>query len=225
MRIKHLLLFVLMLRMPIGNTQEFADIKNQKNDISSYSEGNKYPFSSTFSTIIVDGQPFDSLRFDFKNTCEKNFSTKKIDSSYCNFYMLDFNDTVYFRSASCIIQPQTTSPVTFKYRIQNGYANGFMRMHLQADNSFTSIDGRFSEGIISTGSHLDYFLNGTLKTSGQYEFGQRSGVWTWYFESGKINRIIIYENSDPLREIEFDKEGNVVAEYDFVKEKTNAKKR
>lgn len=225
MRIKLLMLFVLILRVPVGSAQEFSDSKNQKNDFVCYTEMNKDPFFSTVSTFVGDDQPSDSLRFNVNNDCEKNFSTKKIDSSYCNFYMLDFKDTVYFKSAGCIIQPQTTSPVTFKRRIQNGYANGFMRMYLQADSSYTWIDGKYSEGFISSGSHLEYFLNGTLKKSGQYEFGQRSGVWSWYFESGKINRIIIYENSDPVREIEFDKEGNVVAEYDFVKEKTNAKKR
>ena len=175
-----------------------------------------------FVAFIGFGQSSDSLRFDFNNECEKNFSTEKLDSTFCNFYILDFKDTVYFRAANCIIQPQTTTPITFKRKVKKGYANGFIRFYFKTEDSYKWIDGEFSEGFISTGSHLEYFSNGTLKITGQYELGHRSGVWTWYFENGNINRIVIYKIADPIREIEYDVEGNVIEDYDFVKEKSNA---
>lgn len=175
-----------------------------------------------FMALVGYGQSTDSLRLDLKGDCEKNFSLEKIDSTFNNFYIKDFGDTVYFRNAICTIQAQTTTPVTFKRRIKNGYANGFIRIYLHSDNSYTWIDGKFSEGFISSGSHLEYYHNGTLKISGQYEYGHRYGIWTWYFENGKINRIIIYEIADVIREIEYDIEGNIIEDYDFVKEKTNA---
>ena len=168
------------------------------------------------------GQSSNSLRTIIDNECEKNFSTKKLDSTFCNFYIKDFKDTVYFRNSSCILQAQTTSPLTFKRRIQNGYADGFFRVYSQYDISNAWIDGTYSNGFIIAGSYLEYYTNGKLKLTGQFENGHRSGVWTWYFENEKINRIVIYEIAEPLKEMKLDKDGNIIEEYDFIKEKTNA---
>lgn len=165
------------------------------------------------------GQSTDSLRMDIFNECDKNFSSIKKDSSYCNFYIKDFKDTMFFRFSSCIFRTQTTSPLTFKRRIKNGYANGFIRFFSKNDNSYSLLDGNFNNGFIISGSQLEYYNNGILKLSGQYEFGHRSGIWTWYYENGKINRIIVYEIADVIREIEYDINGEIIFEYDFVKEK------
>lgn len=111
--------------------------------------------------------------------------------------------------------------MTFRRIIQNGYANGFIRIYAQNGAGYTWIDANFSDGFIVEGSHLEYYQNGTLKLTGQYEKGYRSGVWTWYFENGKMNRIVVYDFAEPVKELEFDDKGNLIEEYDFVKEKTN----
>jgi hypothetical protein len=175
-----------------------------------------------FFVLTGFGQSTDSMRINIFNECEKNFSVVRLDSTFCNFYIKDFKDTIYFRHSSCILQAQTTSPLTFKLRIQNGYAHGFLRIYAQNDSSYTWIDGDFSNGFIVHGSHLEYYPNGTLKLTGQYEDGHQNGVWTWYFEDGKINRIVIYKIAEPVKIMEYDTEGNLIDEYDFVKEKTNA---
>lgn len=171
------------------------------------------------------GQSTDSLRLNINNECEKNFSTEKIDSTFCNFYIKDFKDTIYFRQANCINQAQTTSPLTFKRRILNGYAIGFLRIYSQNDYTYSWVDGNFTNGFIINGSHLEYYLSGTLNLTGQYENGHRNGVWTWYFENGKIKRIVVYEIAEPIKEMEYDNDGRLIEEYDFVKEKSNANMR
>ena len=172
----------------------------------------------------VNGQTNDPLHIPkyIYEDCQNNFSLTPIDSSFCNFYIINFKDTVYFTQSSCIVQVQTTSPLTFKRRIQNGYANGFLRIYTQNENSFSWLDGNFSNGIITYGSYLEFYTNSRLKLTGQFEKGQRNGVWTWYFENGQLLRIVIYDNAEMIKEIEYDINGHIIEEYDFVKEKINS---
>jgi hypothetical protein len=177
---------------------------------------------SIFTVFLGFGQSSDSLLHRILNDCEKNFSMEKIDSTFCNFYIKDFKDTVFFKHDDCILQAQTTSPLTFKRRIQNGYANGFLRIYTENTDSYSWLDGYYVNGSISSGSYLEYYQSGKLKLSGQFINGHRQGVWTWYFENGNINRLFVYEIAEPIKEIEYDMNGKIIDEYDFVDEKNNA---
>lgn len=44
------------------------------------------------------------------------------------------------------------------------------------------------------GQVTEYFSNGVLAGSGEYEHGIRSGVWTVYCVNGKQNYVLKYEN-------------------------------
>ncbi len=176
---------------------------------------------SIFAIFLGFGQSSDSLLLRILDDCEKNFSTEKIDSTFCNFYIKDFQDTVFFKYADCILQAQTTSPLTFKRRIQNGYANGFLRIYAENTESYSWLDGYYVNGSISSGSYIEYYQGGKLKLSGQFINGHRQGVWTWYFENGNINRLFVYEIAEPIKEIVYDMNGKIIEEYDFVNEKNN----
>ena len=60
--------------------------------------------------------------------------------------------------------------------------------------------------------------------TGQYAYGHRHGIWTWYYPNEQIERIVTYELAEPIKEIEYDVNGNIIEQFDVIKEKTNANK-
>lgn len=66
-----------------------------------------------------------NLEFDFEEFCNDNFSMKGDDSLFVNYYISNYEDTIFFKSAWCILTPVPTSPTTFQRRILNGLAEGY----------------------------------------------------------------------------------------------------
>lgn len=153
------------------------------------------------------------------------FSKEKKDSSYCNYYITDFADTVYFKHDNCLFSIQLTSPtLTFKRKSLNGYAEGILRIYTQYENSYSTEDGTFSDGISLSTYFIEYYNNGTIKITGQYLGGRRRGVWTWYYENGQIERIAVLKDGETWKELEFDLEKKLIYEYDFIQERIESSK-
>lgn len=87
---KLLILLVLILRIPSAYSQEYADIKNQKIDIESFSEENMDPFISKVYTFI--GDDFDSLDIEILlngpilGTLIVDLATKEDSVTYGHLY-------------------------------------------------------------------------------------------------------------------------------------------
>jgi hypothetical protein len=163
-----------------------------------------------FFPFLSFSQTKDSLLYFIKYGCDKNFSETILYSTYCNFYITENSDTIYFKHASCIVEAQTTSPLTFKRKIWNGYAEGFLRIYMSYTDSYSWLEGDFLNGSIQSGSYLEYYKNGTFKLTGQFIGGQKDGVWTWYEENGKIQRLYIYKIGVPFKEFDFDLDGDLI---------------
>ena len=176
------------------------------------------------SNVLSQQDSINISKIDFENYCNNNFSPKGDDSLFVNFYILNFKDTVFFKSANCILTGQTTTPTIFKRRILNGWAEGDLQVYYINDSTYNWTYGEFKNGVLISGSFYEYFLNGKFRLTGQYAYGHRHGIWTWYYPNGKIERIITYELAEPIKEIEFDIKGNIIEQFDVIKEKTNANK-
>lgn len=157
-----------------------------------------------FFPFLGFSQTKDSLLYFIKHDCDNIFSETVLDSTYCNFYISENSDTIYFKHASCIVEAQTTSPLTFKRKILKGYAEGLLKIYMKYKDSYSWLEGDFLNGSIQSGTYLEYYKNGTFKVKGQFIGGQRDGTWTWYDENGKIQRLFIYKIGEPLKEFEYD---------------------
>jgi len=177
------------------------------------------------SLNYVHGQQDSSrITLDLKNYCNENFSTVGDDSLFVNFYISNFKDTIFFKSADCIVTGEPSNPPTFKRRILNGWAEGDLQVYLKNDSTYQWIYGQYKNGVLISGSYFEYFLNGKFRLTGQYAYGHRHGIWTWYYPNEQIERIVTYELAEPIKEIEYDVNGNIIEQFDVIKEKTNANK-
>jgi antitoxin component YwqK of YwqJK toxin-antitoxin module len=172
-----------------------------------------------FVSFVNFGQ--EDFQISVKNLLKCDiFSKEKKDSSYCNYYITDFSDTVYFKHDNCLFDIQLTSPaLTFKRTSLNGYAEGALRIHTQYEDSYSVEDGTFSNGISLSTYFIEYYNSGNIKTTGQYIGGQRRGVWTWYYENGQIEKIAVLEDGEIWKEMEFDLHKKLIYKYDFINER------
>lgn len=150
--------------------------------------------------------------------CDQNFSESKNDSSYTNFYIQNFRDTVYFQNAPCIEQIQLTSPLTFLRINYGGYAEGFLRVFEKKENFFSYTDALYSVGKLVFGTYIEYYKSGKLSCTGQFEHGVKSGTWIWFYEDSKIQRVVSYIESEPITIHEYDNNGVEINFYDFFEE-------
>jgi len=157
-------------------------------------------------------------KLDLKNYCNNNFSLTKKDSTFTNFYVSNYRDTIFFKSANCIVTVEPSTPPTFKRRILDGWAEGELQIFLKNDSTYSWTYGSFREGVLVQGSIYQYYENDKVQLTGQYLYGHKYGVWTWYYENGQIERIVTYERAEPIKEIEFDKQGKIIEQYDVIRE-------
>ncbi len=157
---------------------------------------NLHSHSQSADSVIV---------FDFEKRCDPFFNSKKIDSTFCHFYVSEKKDTVYFSNLECMASRQTTSPTTFKYYLQNGLANGSVRIFFDFGSYSSVLDGQFLKGSLTEGAVREYYKDGNLKSTGQFLGGHRYGIWTWFYENGQLQRLITYDLGEPTDEQVFRK--------------------
>ncbi len=157
---------------------------------------NTHSYCQTSDSAIV---------FDFEKHCDPFFNSKKADSTFCHFYVSEKKDTVYFSNLECMASRQTTTPPTFKYYLQNGLANGSVRVFFDFGNYSSVLDGQFVKGSLTEGAVREYYKDGNLKSTGQFLNGHRYGIWSWYYENGQLQRLITYNLGDPTDEQVFRK--------------------
>lgn len=150
-----------------------------------------HTYSQSVDSVIV---------FDFKKRCDPFFSSKKVDATFCHFYISEKADTVYFSNLECMASRQTTTPTTFRYYLQNGLADGSVRVFFDFQSYSSVLDGEFVKGSLIEGTVKEYYKSGNLKLTGQFLEGQRYGIWTWYYENGQMQRLITYEMGEPVNE-------------------------
>ncbi len=159
--------------------------------------------------------------FNFQSSCDINFSEIKLDSTFTNYYIVNYKDTVFFKDNICMISRQTTMPTTFITRIKGGYAEGFLRIFTTKEFSYSVLDGSFSNGNLNSGSFFEYYNSGKIRLTGQYLGSRPFGTWTTYYESGQIERIITYDQIESVKKIEYQQDGEIIDYYDFLEEKVH----
>jgi antitoxin component YwqK of YwqJK toxin-antitoxin module len=181
---------------------------------------NLFPFQIFSQDSIVSEK---TLTFDFQGSCDKNFSEIKLDSTFTNFYIINYKDTIFFKDNTCMISRQTTSPTTFITRVKGGYAEGFLRIFTSSDLSYSILDANFSNGHLIDGNSFEYYNSGKIKLTGQYLGGRPFGTWTTYYESGQVQRIVTYDQREYIKLIEYEENGVVIENYDYFEEKAKYK--
>jgi hypothetical protein len=71
----------------------------------------------------------------------------------------------------------------------------------------------------------EFYLNGQLKIQGTNERGYRSGIWTEWYDNGKVKKVSHFNNEALLMKIEFDSLGKITSKtrlnfqtYQYIEE-------
>ena len=83
-----------------------------------------------------------------------------------NYSELDYYNGLYYHPVSSV-------PYT-------GKTLGLVRSQI--------VDGKYN------GPYEQYFINGKLRTKGQYKFGKRQGLWISYHPNGQLHSKGLFEN-------------------------------
>jgi hypothetical protein len=67
------------------------------------------------------------------------------------------------------------------------------------------------------------YPSGQMKLNGQKVNGFKSGIWTEWFENGRVKSVTHYQKELPFMKIEFDKEGNITSKSWYDLESTTMK--
>ncbi|MEX1002014.1 MAG: hypothetical protein WDZ35_07855 [Crocinitomicaceae bacterium] len=128
----------------------------------------------------------DSIQITLEDLCPDLFTDTKVDSTYSNFYIAEEKDTIFFNNLKCVMLHQLTTPGTTIWVTKNGVANGIHEYTYKTSTGWTTISGVFKSGYFISGIETQYFPNGNKKCFGKYTENQRSGIWKWYTEDGKL---------------------------------------
>lgn len=164
------------------------------------------------------------ITIDFTEYCNDNFSSQRDDSSFVNYYISNNKDTMFFKAAPCIQTAEPSTPPTFRRRVLNGWAEGDLQVYHKKDSTYTWSKGSYLNGVLIKGSYTEYYDDDTALLKGQYVYGNRYGVWNWYFPNGKVKLKLAYEMGEPIQQIEYDLDGEIIELYDVVKEKAQDNK-
>lgn len=148
----------------------------------------------------------------------------QIDSTYCNYYVLNSKDTFYFTNNSTVIQCNFTQSIDkdhnkCRFNINQEPGNGRVEI-VQNDflnKSSTIYCGTLIGGFYENGTFYKNSYNGKPLITGQYVNNWKNGFWTIYYPNGQVQTIFkfIDEINDPVKTWEFDKEGKLI---DFTDE-------
>ena len=88
----------------------------------------------------------------------------------------------------------------------------FKRRLVQKDSTYSIFSGHLKNGLIETGGFIEFYPNGIIKQTGQYQNNWKSAIWTDYYPDGKIEWLTKYiEGADyPVIEFEYDTSGNLI---------------
>ena len=81
-------------------------------------------------------------------------------------------------------------------------------------------DGYTVLGLIESGVIIKYHANGKIMMTGQYSDNWKIGIWTTYYENGKIESLNIFIKGadEPVIEKEFDINGEIIYSKNEKKE-------
>jgi hypothetical protein len=176
------------------------------------------------SKVIIVG---DSA-FIVKDTCCTY--DEKPDSNYAGFYVLNFSDTTYFSNVSVItecIDNMTTilgNSLSYCHYISSGVpiSGNFQICYKQDNHIVKTFYGHLKQGYYWNGIIINYYSDSLdistakIQSTGQISNGWISGIYTMYYENGRIETIERYISGigGPVYGYDFDEKGNQVGFYD-----------
>ena len=145
----------------------------------------------------------------------------KVDSSYINYYIIDFKDTIWFTEYSEVVKCDFTAKLDKSHNNCTFYSNkkemnGFFTI-CTINNDITQIyKGTMKNGNYENGTVSRYFENGIIQMIGQYQDNWKIGFWTTYHNNGRLDSIMkfIEGANDPVVEIEYDENGKIINSID-----------
>lgn len=148
------------------------------------------------------------------------------DNEIEGYYVLGYSDTVFFENYRNIFAPfnfgsNYVNPIQF-YRVQSfGIPiNGHLYLyHFDKDSCINTFDGIVKDGFYFSGVFIDYYPDGTIKSTTQVEDGWLTGIHTAYFPNGRVQLIekYIIEFTHPVAEWEYDSTGILIEFYNEEK--------
>lgn len=148
----------------------------------------------------------------------------QIDSTYCNYYVLNSKDTFYFTNNSTVIQCNFTQSIDKDHNKCRFYINqepGNGRVEIVKtdflNKSSTTYSGTLISGFYENGTLIKKSTSGSPLITGQYVNNWKNGFWTIYYPNGQVQTIFKFIDgiNDPVKTWEFDETGKLV---DFTDE-------
>ena len=102
------------------------------------------------------------------------FSNSKFTKDTSHVDCIDVTNTIEKGHNRCAILKNGT-PFT-------GY---FKRRLVQKDSTYSIFSGYLKNGLIETGSFIEFYSNGIIKQTGQYQNNWKNSIWTDYYQDGK----------------------------------------
>ena len=156
-----------------------------------------------------------------------------VTGSNISYHIFDETDTVFFKLEDLGFQfsngtfTKDTSHIVcidMMSNIEKGHnrcvilKNGtpftgyFKRRLVHKDSTYSIFSGHLKNGLIETGSFIEFYHNGIIKQTGQYQNNWKSAIWTYYYPDGKIEWLTKYiEGADyPVIEFEYDTSGSLI---------------
>jgi antitoxin component YwqK of YwqJK toxin-antitoxin module len=92
--------------------------------------------------------------------------------------------------------------------------SGYVKQRIvKKDSTVKVFSGILSEGYIMNGSYIEFYYNGKIKQTGQYENNWKVGIWTSYYENGQIEWLGKYIEKNDYPVVEFEYKNNGELEY------------
>jgi hypothetical protein len=171
---------------------------------------------------------------NYSDTVKASFLWKKFgdDSLKSSYHIYDDSDTVFFKldtlknrlaDGKILSESKHVDCIDIPTSIEKGHNwcqilkdsipfSGYLKKRIVKEDSTVMVfSGILSDGYIKNGSYIEFYYNGKVKQSGQYENNWKVGIWTSYHQNGQIEWIgkYIEENDYPVVEFEYDKNGEL----------------
>jgi hypothetical protein len=170
----------------------------------------------------------------YSDTIKASFLWNKFldDSLKTSYHIYDENDTVSFKlddlnprlvdgkvlngskHLDCIDKPTSIEKGHNWCQVLKDSIpfSGYLKRRIVKEDSTVSVfSGILSDGYIKNGSYIEFYYDGKVKQTGQYEKNWKIGIWTHYHQNGLIEWIGKYiDGADyPVVEFEYDEDGKL----------------
>lgn len=168
------------------------------------------------SFILVSQQFWGQEIFHFETKITE--SKCKLDSTFINYYVKDFSDTVWFTKASDVIKCNylvklEKSHNNCLYATFKAPMNGYFTIQTKNYDMSNLYQGTLINGQLETGTYTSFYSADQIYIMGQYQNNWKIGFWTTFRYNGLLDSVnkFIEGANDPVVVYKFDEYGNILS--------------